>query len=216
MLLTLLHQTILTQNCHFKTRNMRAISVLLALLLAQTSLAPKNCGTIAPPPGELENWIQQKLVERSQLATIGKSQSIELTIPVVVHVLHKGETIGTGTNISTTRIVQQIDTLTADFRRMNADTVNTPSMFKPLAADVEINFVLARQDPHGRPTNGIVRVAANDSFVPSRISDLVEMRSLSHWPADNYLNIYCGDLGTGLIGLPPSLKRMDLRVRIPT
>ncbi len=179
---------------------MRAISVLLALLLAQTSLAQKNCGTIAPPPGELENWIQQKLVERSQLATIGKSQSIELTIPVVVHVLHKGETIGTGTNISTTRIVQQIDTLTADFRRMNADTVNTPSMFKPLAADVEINFVLARQDPHGRPTNGIVRVAANDSFVPSRISDLVEMRSLSHWPADNYLNVYCGDLGTGLIG----------------
>ncbi len=178
------------------------ISLFLAVIfITLVSFSQERCGTIAPPPGELENWIQQirlrTRIENSQQAV---NQSNVITIPVVVHVLHRGEPIGTGTNLSDQRIIGQIDSLTADFRRLNADTVNTPLAFKPIAADVEINFVLARQDPLGKHTNGIVRINANGSFVPSRIRDLIEMRSLSHWPAENYFNIYCADLGTGLLG----------------
>ena len=40
---------------------------------------------------------------------------------------------------------------------MNADTVNTPSRFKSLAADVQIEFALASADPLGRATTGIIR-----------------------------------------------------------
>jgi len=179
---------------------MRAIFLCLALISAHLTIAQERCGTIAPPPGELENWIQLRLRTRMERPEHHVHQESLITIPVVVHVLHKGEPVGTGTNLSFERIKGQIDSLSADFRRLNADTVNTPSVFKPIAADTEINFTLAKQDPKGKLTNGIVRINTGESFVPSRINDLIEMRSYSHWPADNYLNIYCADLGNGFIG----------------
>jgi len=81
-----------------------------------------------------------------------------ITIPVVVHVLHTGQAIGTGLNISNAQIQSQIDVLNEDYRRLNADATNTPAEFQGVAADVEIEFVLACVDPNGNPTNGIVRV----------------------------------------------------------
>ncbi len=46
-------------------------------------------------------------------------------IPVVFHILHDGGP----ENISLTKVQQQMDVLNADYRRLNADTVNTPQRF---------------------------------------------------------------------------------------
>ena len=48
-----------------------------------------------------------------------------ITIPVVVHVLHTGQSVGTGLNISSVQVQSQIDVLNRDFRRLNADAANT-------------------------------------------------------------------------------------------
>jgi hypothetical protein len=76
----------------------------------------------------------------------------------VVHIVHNGEPIGTGTNLSDAQIFSQIDVLNKDFQRLNADASNTHAEFLDIAGSVDVEFVLAKQDPDGFATNGIVRV----------------------------------------------------------
>lgn len=59
------------------------------------------------------------------------------------------------------RIQSQIDVLNQDYRRLNADAINTPSAFLSAASDFGIEFRLACIDPNGNPTNGVVRTQTN-------------------------------------------------------
>src|SRR5262245_57849435 len=68
-------------------------------------------------------------------------------IPVVVHVVHKTAV----QNISDAQIKSQIEVLTADFRKKNADIGSVPAPFAPLAADCRVEFELAKIDPSGNP-----------------------------------------------------------------
>src|SRR5688500_7150178 len=71
------------------------------------------------------------------------------TIPVVVHVVYQTE----DQNISDAQVQSQIDVLTEDFTKRNADLASVPAPFQPLAADARISFELATSDPEGNPTN---------------------------------------------------------------
>jgi hypothetical protein len=59
-----------------------------------------------------------------------------VVIPVVVHILHNGEPLGTGRNISVAQIQSQMDVLNEDFNRLNADQVNAPAVFAVVAAGI--------------------------------------------------------------------------------
>ena len=187
---------------------MQARLVLLFFLFLATAtgkiVAQKSCGAmlyqqqLQKKYPQLENTQQfeEWLKSRKQLPSWKLSQKSLLkqviTIPVVVHVVHNGEPLGTGANLDDTRILQQIQTLNEDFRRMNADTVNTPTEFQSVAADIEIEFALAVRDPEGLPTNGIVRLQGTRSQY-----DLVhntELKAQSYWPAEDYLNIWVAQL----------------------
>jgi hypothetical protein len=144
----------------------------------------------------LQNIINaEKLKARQNLNANSSSGSrAVITIPVVVHVIHDGDPVGSSENISDAQILSQIEVLNNDYRRMNADTTNTPSAFASVAADVEIEFCLAQRDPDGNPATGIVRhnyglsaYSDNDMFntvMPQTI-----------WNRNNYLNIYVARLG---------------------
>ncbi|WP_143959647.1 M43 family zinc metalloprotease [Litoribacter populi] len=134
-----------------------------------------------------------------------------ITVPVVVHVLHTGQPIGTGLNISEAQIQSQIDVLNEDFRRLNADASNTPVAFQGVASDPEIEFVLACIDPNGNPTNGILRVQTNvnsftlvenpDGSVNEEATGIKFAPTGSPaWPAERYLNIWVCNLGNDLLG----------------
>ncbi|WP_462250602.1 choice-of-anchor J domain-containing protein [Ekhidna sp.] len=170
---------------------MRIGLAILIVLLTFNTYSQERCGTVAPSTGAFESWMSNKIAERKSRS----SQAVLYQIPVVVHVFHKGETVGSGVNLSEERIRAQIDSLTADFRRQNADAVNTPSAFEDVAADVEIEFILAKQDPSGNPTNGIVRLQGSKDVYRAN-SDRPLLRSESYWPAEHYLNIYLLDLQT--------------------
>lgn len=117
-----------------------------------------------------------------------------ITIPVVVHVIHDGDAIGSGENISDAQIFSQIAVLNADYRRRNADTSNTPAIFRPVAADVEVEFCLAQRDPLGNPTSGIVRHNyGQSSYTDIDMYDYVIPQTI--WDRDKYLNIYTARLG---------------------
>ena len=144
-----------------------------------------------------EEWIEKK--SKNKISTLRTNEEDDIyTIPVVVHVIHNGEEPGEGSNISFEQIEDQIRILNEDFRKMNPDTINTPDVFKPVAADIGVEFVLARQDPDGLPTNGVQRMTGSKSSWT--MSDGSAMKALSYWPAEDYVNIWVAPLANDLIG----------------
>ena len=143
--------------------------IFIVLLESQFSFGQRKCGTVeynqhlmekfpAYNIDAFESWMEkEKLESRKNIFSESKKEEV-YTIPVVIHVVHNGENIGVGTNISEAQILSQIEVLNEDFRRLNKDTVNTPLLFQPFAADTHIEFKLALQDPNGQPTSGILRV----------------------------------------------------------
>ncbi|MCB0686145.1 MAG: zinc metalloprotease [Saprospiraceae bacterium] len=120
-----------------------------------------------------------------------------ITIPVVVHVVWNTST----ENLSDAQIQTQIDVLNEDFRRLNADASNTPSVFLGVAADTEIEFCLATVDPNGNATNGITRTqTSSTSFSTNNNVKFNATGGHDAWPSGQYLNIWVCDLSGGLLG----------------
>lgn len=123
------------------------------------------------------------------------SRAVDI-VPVVVHVIHDN---GVG-NIAYDQIVDGIDVLNEDFSRTNADALSTRQVFQNVAANSEIEFRLAKIDPNGDCTNGVVRVNAGDLAYDARNN----VKSLSFWPSDQYMNIWLvesiqGSGGPGIV-----------------
>lgn len=136
-----------------------------------------------------ESWIQDKQRELSRLEKSSRKTDESIRrIPVVVHVIHSGTSLGVGANIPDEQVFSQIEILNQDFRRLNPDTVNTPEEFLNVAADARIEFALARRDPEGMPTNGINRVEGPRESYPLGFSAFISQ--LASWPPEDYLNIW--------------------------
>lgn len=127
----------------------------------------------------------------------GVQDRVQVTIPVVVHVVYFNAT----QNISDARILSQIDVLNADFRRLNADAANTPGAWQSIAADCEVNFCLATQTPGGLATTGIERRSTTvNGFSTNDNVKRFANGGLDAWDASKYLNLWVCDLSGGLLG----------------
>lgn len=143
-----------------------------------------------------ENTIQKSIAAQKNMRL---STSSTITIPVVVHVIHNNQPLGINQNISDATILSQIKILNEDYRRKNKDTTLTASEFRSVAADAKIEFCLAKVDTNCNPTSGIVRINYSQRATFG-LSNLVELKSLSSWPSDRYLNIWVTDLDPGYLG----------------
>ena len=133
----------------------------------------------------------------SQAGTAQRITTPTVTIPVVVHVVYNTA----AQNISDAQIQSQIDVLNEDFQQLNADASNTPSLFAPLVANVNIAFVLAKRSPSGAATTGIER--KQSSITAWGTDDKVKQAStggLDAWPAASYLNLWVCNLSGGVLG----------------
>lgn len=137
----------------------------------------------------LEQLAEQKIQNSISSGNLQRRNGTVLTIPVVIHVLHLGESIGTGANISDAQIQSSIDNLN-DFYR--GRTTNSP-------VDFEIEFALAQRDPNCNATNGINRVDASGLSGYSDFGVNVEnsngasyndIVAFSSWPQTDYFNIW--------------------------
>ncbi len=140
---------------------------------------------------------RKKIEEFTRNFDIGDNNLL-VTVPVVVHVLYNTPQ----QNISEAQILSQITVLNQDFARLNADTAQTPAPFKPLGANTQIQFCLAKRDPNGNATDGITRTQTSvTEFSPQdpRIFSTAQ-GGLDIWDRDKYLNIYVCNLGGGLLG----------------
>ena len=126
-----------------------------------------------------------------------KSEDVYI-IPIVFHIIHDNG----AANISEAQIQDGIRLINEQFRKLNADTVNIVEEFKHLAADVKVEFRLAKLDPDGNCTNGINRI-----FSPLTNMGGHVVKDLIQWPPNKYLNIWTSNVaGTSLAGhclMPP-------------
>jgi hypothetical protein len=146
---------------------------------------------------DTEESFEQWLADKIQLSknALNRTSGEIYTVPVVVHVIHNGEAIGTGTNISDAQVQSQIRILNEDFRRKAGTRgFNT----HPDGADTEIEFRLALTNPDGFPTTGIVRVQSTRQTWNT--DEEVALKSLSYWNSQFYLNIWVCNLETGTLG----------------
>ncbi len=132
-----------------------------------------------------------------------------ITIPVVIHVLYNNST----QNISDAQVISQIVSLNKDFRRHNADTINTPAVFKSVAADTRIQFCLAKVDPKGKYTTGIIHKYTTEAkFLADDAMKFSSQGGDDGWDASKYLNIWVCNLFGRTLGygvLPGSPAEKD-------
>ncbi|MBA3971734.1 MAG: hypothetical protein H0X46_06235, partial [Bacteroidetes bacterium] len=120
--------------------------------------------------------IAQQMKDNKEMRTV---ESV-YRIPVVFHILH----LNGSENISDAQVIDQMNILNRDFRKLNADTSGIVPAFQALAADTKIEFRLAQKDPDGNCTNGIDRIYSHKTLNANDYS------KLNAWPRDKYLNVW--------------------------
>ncbi len=160
----------------------------------------------------LKKYIFQKKEALKNNPLLHKVQKTESTyrIPVIVHVIHNGEPIGEGTNISAAQIYGQIEVLNEDFNFTNPDKNETLDIFKSVAANPSIEFVLATVDEYGKPLAeaGIHRAkGCLTSWNDFSFNALA--KPVTVWDTNRYFNIWVAKY-TGLgYGQFPTFSNLD-------
>jgi hypothetical protein len=189
-----------------------AFAFASCMIRSVTAQQPERCGTMeylakqlaADPDMEARMAANEKMTEEFEKSTAGmRTSNVVITIPVVIHLLWKTS----AQNISDNRIYDQILTLNKDYAYLNADTVNTPAVFRPLAANTNIQFCLAHTDTNGNYTSGIIRKQVTASGYDPLSNDNVKFSTLGGdniWDRTKYLNIWiCNFTGSSqqIIGI---------------
>ena len=145
---------------------------------------------------QFENWIATLIKQQKALKNSSQSGGI-ITIPVVVHVIHNGQEVGTEANITDAQVQSQITVLNQDYRKM----VGTPGHnTNPIGADTQIQFALAKQDPNGNPTNGIDRVRfCQESWTSNNDVDII-VKPVTIWDPTSYFNMWTVNFSDDTLG----------------
>ena len=148
--------------------------------------------------------LQHFELKRQELETFTKNfeefqaKSGPYIIPIVFHVIH----MNGDENVSDDQLFDAVKNLNEQYNKRNADTSLTIAAFKGIAANVQVEFRLAKLDPDGNCTNGITRHYSPTSAIGDHT-----VKSVVHWPREKYLNVYvCKSATSGMAGhslMPP-------------
>lgn len=140
---------------------------------------------------QFEKAVQAKVRELQVRDRSGRVTASVITIPVIVHIIHNGEAVGQGRNISEAQVKAQLEVLNEDFRRKAGTRgFNTDAR----GADIEIEFCLAAFDQQNRTMTekGINRVrGSRTSFTRNQIEGEVKPNTI--WDPSKYFNIWVLD-----------------------
>lgn len=144
---------------------------------------------------QFENWIAQKIKEQKDLQEVSSQSGGIIYIPVVVHVIHNGDAYGVDENITDEQVQSQLTVMTQDFRKL----AGTPGEnTNPVGADTQVEFVLAKVDPNGNPTNGINRInLCQASWSTTDINATVKPTTI--WDPTQYMNMWSVNFTDGTL-----------------
>ncbi len=202
------------------TKPGRFLLVLILLFpLARMAPAQRKCGwdqavsdAIARHPELRAQWEELQTGPRLSLRLLQATRlsAGPVTIPVVVHIVLQNPSLVTDSEVRS-----QIAVLNRDYNAANPDTAEIPGPFKPLLGEMQMDFCLARRDPQGNPTQGIVRVATSQSqFSVTNACQGVKHQGSGGsdaWNDSSYLNIWVCNLESGYLGVttPPGMYPED-------
>ena len=158
---------------------------------------------------QLAQWLSNNQNLNSLLTTNSAGDTI-YEVPLVVHVMHTGGSIGSNYNISDAQIINTIDYVNQTFAA-------TWSGYAPVGSGgtkFPFRFKLAQRTPNCATTNGIVRVNASATYSnytsdgvnrsgSAGVND-IPLKALSIWPNDRYYNIWVVNKIDGIDGYPGS------------
>lgn len=166
-------------------------AALITLTFFYSQAQVQVCGTdVSSYQAKLQNpqlVEEERIANERTLAVIdqlrasrvqGKKAGI-IYIPVVFHVIHNGGS----ENITQAQLMDQLRILNNDFRKITGTPGGSATNGK--AVDMEFEFRLAQIDPNGNRHDGINRI---QSTLTDNARDNV--KALSYWPSNRYLNIW--------------------------
>ncbi len=162
----------------------------MEVLDRQLAADPQMAQRMAEIEARTSRFVANPVAQRAALAG-------PVTIPVVVHVIYNTAT----QNVSDAQVQAQLDVLNKDFAKTNADASLIPAAFAGAAAATNVRFTLAKRDPSGAATNGIIHKSTRVKSWSS--NDAVKQSKRGGddaWDTSKYLNIWVCDLGNGLLG----------------
>ncbi len=200
-------QVVLVELIIYNCKGMKTQLYLLVFILAFPFLGinqnQEGCGSdVLLRQSQEENELfrrrlfnlENRLIEHRSTPGFELRDGDICVIPTVVHIIHTGEDVGTGSNISDEQIQSAIDALNEDFRKVSGTNGDG------IGVDVGIEFCLAIRDPDGNGTNGINRVDGSSVQNYATEGIIIEhdnapnseepVKALSFWPKDDYLNIW--------------------------
>jgi len=117
-----------------------------------------------------------------------------VTLPIVFHIMHAGDALGTGANIPDAHVLSAVEAVNNHFRAIPGTDGDGEGV------DTKIEFCLAQRYPDGVPSSGITR--HDLSFIPGFAEDGVAVSGLDDgandlqvkqqgcWNLDDYVNVY--------------------------
>lgn len=177
-----------------KLFTMKTLLLLVALIGIIDSNAQHRCGAdeisksiIDGDPEVRQIYEEQEIFTREFIQKYKKEENLKAfraskyIIPTVFHVVHDGGK----ENMEDSLIQEAIAIINEYFNRGNTAELNSvANAFKPLIADVGIEFRLAKKDPKGNPTSGITHLYSSATNVG------LDGSKIKSWPREQYLNIW--------------------------
>ena len=155
-------------------------------------ISQNKCGTTEHIKSLSTDYQQsiQKLDQAIAAIPTSRKKAVGLiTIPVVFHIFHTGETIGTGSNVSQQLIEESMTLLNDAFRARD--------QYSSTTNDTEIQFALAIRDPNNQPTNGVNRLDASNvqGYTTQGYNSNIDgnediIKGMIEWDTKSYLNIW--------------------------
>lgn len=164
------------------TKYILALLLILSGTATNSQIIGESCGTPIPS-NQWEIIFSQMINEfRVQQTRTGNSRFVEYTIPVIFHMIHSGQSIGSFPNIQREQIISQITVLNQDFAgtgfnfqtypanafiqwaiNQSLPTENKDSLGRVKIANINIKFCLAEKDTNGNTLSepGIERINLN-------------------------------------------------------
>ena len=177
---------------------------MLEMSVAQ---AQRNCGTagyiqqLITTDSFIKNSFNKAAAQITAVSNNSAARDIVadeiINLPVVIHILYNTSI----QNISLAQVQSQLTVLNNDYSNLNADRINTPTVFATLVADTRIRFCLAQVDPQGRRTTGIIRkYTKTDFFSPEDAMKYAAQGGDDAWDCKRYLNIWVCNMGGRTLG----------------
>ncbi len=190
-------------------KNTKHILLLLAVIISSNFISAQSvnqCGTMKNLERQMLNnpQLQQQyeamktFLQQSQTSTAGRAANASypvIYVPVVFHIVHNGDAIGTGENITDAQCISQLTAMNLHYTAQDVNLVNLPSVFAPAVGNCNIQFCLAKFDPDGNPTTGIVRHQMANATWDTDVDIDNTLKPATIWDHTKYLNIWSVRMG---------------------